>query len=62
MLNDFEHKYKGTKQGIVNSFLAMLPLLQNQTEGQIEEFLALLLSIAGLRQNGQEKNRQPTKQ
>ncbi|MDO8510855.1 MAG: TIGR00269 family protein [Nanoarchaeota archaeon] len=30
MLNDFEHKYKGTKQGIVNSFLAMLPLLQNQ--------------------------------
>ena len=30
MLNDFEHKYKGTKQGIVNSFLAMLPSLQNQ--------------------------------
>ena len=30
MLNDFEHKYRGTKQGIVNSFLAMLPLLQNQ--------------------------------
>ena len=30
MLNDFEHKYKGTKQGIVNSFLAMLPLLQTQ--------------------------------
>ena len=30
MLNDFEQKYKGTKQGIVNSFLAMLPLLQNQ--------------------------------
>lgn len=30
MLNEFEHKYKGTKQGIVNSFLAMLPLLQNQ--------------------------------
>ena len=30
MLNDFEHKYKGTKQGIVNSFLAMLPLLQEQ--------------------------------
>ncbi len=29
MLNDFEHKYKGTKQGIVNSFLATLPLLQN---------------------------------
>lgn len=30
MLNNFEHKYKGTKQGIVNSFLAMLPLLQDQ--------------------------------
>ena len=30
MLNDFESKYKGTKQGIVNSFLAMLPLLQNR--------------------------------
>ncbi len=30
MLNEFEHQYKGTKQGIVNSFLAMLPLLQNQ--------------------------------
>ncbi len=32
MLNDFEFKYKGTKQGIVNSFLAMLPLLQQQNE------------------------------
>lgn len=30
MLNEFENRYKGTKQGIVNSFLAMLPLLQNQ--------------------------------
>lgn len=30
MLNDFEQQYRGTKQGIVNSFLAMLPLLQNQ--------------------------------
>ncbi|MEK6900294.1 MAG: TIGR00269 family protein [Nanoarchaeota archaeon] len=28
MLNDFEIRYKGTKQGIINSFLAMLPLLQ----------------------------------
>ncbi|MEK6939139.1 MAG: TIGR00269 family protein [Nanoarchaeota archaeon] len=34
MLNDFEHKYKGTKQGIVNSFLAMLPLLQDQEKQQ----------------------------
>lgn len=39
MLNDFEHKYKGTKQGIVNSFLAMLPLLKDpekQTTGTIQ--------------------------
>lgn len=36
MLNEFEYKYKGTKQGIVNSFLAMLPLLKNQEE-QVSE-------------------------
>ena len=28
MINEFENKYKGTKQGIVNSFLDILPLLQ----------------------------------
>ncbi len=33
MLNDFEQKYKGTKQGIVNYFLDILPLLQ-QKENQ----------------------------
>ncbi len=32
MLNDFEQKYKGTKQGIVNSFLAMLPLFPKDDE------------------------------
>jgi len=32
MLNDFEHKYKGTKQGIINSFLAILPLLKEQAQ------------------------------
>jgi len=32
MLNDFEHKYKGTKQGIVKSFLDMLPLLQQKEQ------------------------------
>ena len=37
MLNDFEHKYKGTKQGIVNSFLAILPLLQEKEKGLVEE-------------------------
>lgn len=32
MLNAFEQKYKGTKQGIINSFLALLPhLKQSQT-------------------------------
>ena len=30
MLNDFEYKYKGTKQGIINSFLQMLPMLQEK--------------------------------
>ena len=28
MLNDFENKYKGTKQGVINSFLAILPLIK----------------------------------
>ena len=33
MLNDFENKYPGTKQGVVSSFLAVLPLLKgNQSE------------------------------
>jgi len=34
MLNEFEHKYKGTKQGIIKSFLAMLPRLQEKEEKQ----------------------------
>ena len=28
MINEFENKYKGTKQGIINSFLDILPSLQ----------------------------------
>lgn len=36
MLNEFENKYKGTKQGIINSFLAMLPALQNQEKQETE--------------------------
>ena len=40
MLNEFEHKYKGTKQGIVNSFLALLPLFQNP-EKKITEKIQL---------------------
>ena len=30
MLNEFEAKYKGTKQGIVNSFLELLPLIKEK--------------------------------
>jgi len=30
MLNDFEHMYKGTKQGIINSFLDILPLIKEK--------------------------------
>lgn len=30
MLNDFENKYRGTKQGIINSFLAILPLIKER--------------------------------
>ncbi len=30
LLNDFEAKYKGTKQGIINSFLDILPLLKER--------------------------------
>jgi len=37
MLNNFEHKFKGTKQGIVKSFLAMLPLLQEQEKNKEEK-------------------------
>ncbi len=37
MLNDFEAKYRGTKQGIINSFLAMLPLLKEKAKQQEEE-------------------------
>ena len=37
MLNKFEHKYKGTKLGIVNSFLAMLPLLQEKEKWSPKE-------------------------
>ena len=37
MLNDFEQKYKGTKQGIINSFLALLPNIREQEKGRIGE-------------------------
>ncbi|HLC51905.1 MAG TPA: TIGR00269 family protein [Candidatus Nanoarchaeia archaeon] len=33
MLNDFESKFKGTKQGIIKSFLSLLPHLEN-SDGQ----------------------------
>ncbi len=40
MLNDFEEKYKGTKQAIINSYLAILPMLQEsgkKTKGEIKK-------------------------
>lgn len=36
MLNEFEAKYKGTKQGIIQSFLSMLPLLKEQARKEEE--------------------------
>lgn len=37
MLNEFEQKYRGTKQGIINSFLALLPKIKEQEKGKMEE-------------------------
>ena len=37
MLNNFEEKYKGTKQGIINSFLEILPLLKEKELAQNRE-------------------------
>ncbi|MEA3378624.1 MAG: TIGR00269 family protein [Nanoarchaeota archaeon] len=41
MLNDFEHKYHGTKNSIITSFLEVLPLLKNkyQTDEPINRCL-----------------------
>ncbi len=32
MLNEFENKYKGTKQGVINSFLELLPLIKDKAQ------------------------------
>ena len=37
LLNEFENKYKGTKQGIVNSFLDILPHLDKQENEEIKQ-------------------------
>ena len=37
MLNEFEKKYPGTKNGLVKSFLQLLPLLKEQAEQEISE-------------------------
>ncbi|MBS3166264.1 TIGR00269 family protein [Candidatus Woesearchaeota archaeon] len=37
MLNEFEQKYKGTKQGIISSFLATLPLLKEHEKNNKNE-------------------------
>ncbi|HIH11257.1 TPA: TIGR00269 family protein [Candidatus Woesearchaeota archaeon] len=44
MLNNFEEQYKGTKQGIVRSFLAILPLLK---EAQKEEKIINTCTLCG---------------
>ncbi|MBS3169632.1 TIGR00269 family protein [Candidatus Woesearchaeota archaeon] len=36
MLNDFEERYRGTKQGVINSFLALLPQIREQEKGNVE--------------------------
>jgi len=36
MLNDMEQKYPGTKQGIINSFLSLMPLLKETEKGEPE--------------------------
>lgn len=36
MLNDFEERYRGTKQGVINSFLALLPHIREQEKGNVE--------------------------
>lgn len=36
MLNEFENKFKGTKQGIIKSFLSLLPLLEKSEEQEIK--------------------------
>jgi tRNA-5-methyluridine54 2-sulfurtransferase len=40
LINDMENKYKGTKQGIVNSFLDLLPLMKEREAGQSEKIKA----------------------
>ncbi len=40
MLNDAEQNYKGIKQGIINSFLAILPLLKERATEEREEVMA----------------------
>lgn len=42
MLNDFENRYKGTKQSIINSFLAIAPVLK---EKEINNNNSLLLCL-----------------
>tara|TARA_Y100000310_G_scaffold146139_1_gene145497 strand:- start:6292 stop:7230 length:939 start_codon:yes stop_codon:yes gene_type:complete len=37
LLNAMENKYKGTKQGIIHSFLDLLPLLQERERGRVGE-------------------------
>lgn len=37
MLNDFENQYHGTKQGLIKSYLALLPILKESARKEIKE-------------------------
>lgn len=41
MLNEFECKYRGTKQGIINSFLYMLPAVKAQEQKNVDDVIKL---------------------
>ena len=44
MLNGMEEKYSGTKQGIINSFLAILPLLREKEQREKQESIKICTS------------------
>ena len=53
LINNMEQKYKGTKQGIVNSFLDLLPLIKEREKGNS-------LDIQKCNQCGEAANKQGT--
>ena len=37
LLNSLENKYRGSKQGVINSFLELLPLIKEKEQGRVEK-------------------------